>query len=127
MRFPTMWSVRPAKPQISLRIHAVRSEPLPAALICYKCVKLGTEQHLEFLSWKGGCTGSSESTLAKIPHCWKSRRGSNGGRFHLLKWVEECPLNLLTYFIFRHKDLAPHKYMMLEQTLRQDHRLAEYF
>ena len=23
MRFPTMWYVRPAKPQISLRIHAV--------------------------------------------------------------------------------------------------------
>ena len=31
-----------------------------------------TEHHLEFLSLKGGCTGSSESTLVKIPHCWKS-------------------------------------------------------
>ena len=27
---------------------------------------------MEFLSLKGGCTGSSESTLVKIPHCWKS-------------------------------------------------------
>ena len=35
-------------------------------------VKLLTEQHLEFLSLKGGCIGSSESTLVKIPHCWKS-------------------------------------------------------
>ena len=35
-------------------------------------VKLLTEQHLEFLSLKGGCTGLSESTLVKIPHCWKS-------------------------------------------------------
>ena len=35
-------------------------------------VKLLTETHLEFLSLKGGCTGSSESTLAKMPHCWKS-------------------------------------------------------
>ena len=35
-------------------------------------VKLLTEQHLEFLSFKGECTGSSESTLVKIPHCWKS-------------------------------------------------------
>ena len=26
----------------------------------------------EFLSLKGGCTGSSESTLVKLPHCWKS-------------------------------------------------------
>ena len=35
-------------------------------------VKLLTEHHLEFLSLKGGCTGSSESTLLKMPHCWKS-------------------------------------------------------
>ena len=35
--------------------------------------KLLTEHHLEFLSLKGGCTGSSESTLVKMPHCWKSR------------------------------------------------------
>ena len=35
-------------------------------------VKLLHEQHLEFLRLKGGCTGSSESTLVKIPHCWKS-------------------------------------------------------
>ena len=35
-------------------------------------VKLLTEHHLEFLSLKGGCTGSYESTLVKMPHCWKS-------------------------------------------------------
>ena len=35
-------------------------------------VKLLTEHHLEFLSLKGGCTGSSESTHVKMPHCWKS-------------------------------------------------------
>ena len=35
-------------------------------------VKLLTEHHLEFLSLKGDCTGSSESTLVKMPHCWKS-------------------------------------------------------
>ena len=35
-------------------------------------VKLLTEQHLEFLSLKGGCRGSSESTLVKMSHCWKS-------------------------------------------------------
>ena len=35
-------------------------------------VKLLTEHHLEFLSFTGGCTGSSESTLVKMPHCWKS-------------------------------------------------------
>ena len=35
-------------------------------------LRLLTEHHLESLSFKGGCTGSSESTLVKIPHCWKS-------------------------------------------------------
>ena len=35
-------------------------------------VKLLTEYHLEFLNLKGGCTGSPESTLVKMPHCWKS-------------------------------------------------------
>ena len=35
-------------------------------------VKLLTEHHLEFLRLKGGCTASSESTLVKIPHCWRS-------------------------------------------------------
>ena len=35
-------------------------------------VKLLPEQHLEFLRFKGGYTGSSESTLVKMPHCWCS-------------------------------------------------------
>ena len=35
-------------------------------------VKLLTEHHLEVLSLKGDCRGSSESTLVKMPHCWKS-------------------------------------------------------
>ena len=35
-------------------------------------VKLPTEHHLRFLSLKGDCTGSSESTLVKMPNCWKS-------------------------------------------------------
>ena len=35
-------------------------------------VKLLTEHHLEFLSLKEGCIGSSESTHVKMPHCWKS-------------------------------------------------------
>ena len=35
-------------------------------------IKLLTEHHLEFLSLKGGCRGSSESTHVKMPHCRKS-------------------------------------------------------
>ena len=33
-------------------------------------VKLLTEHDLEFLTLKGGCTGSSVSTHVKILHCW---------------------------------------------------------
>ena len=58
MRFPTMWYVQPAMPQISMRIHTVYS----------MSVKLLTEHHLEFLSLKGDCTGLSESTLVKLSH-----------------------------------------------------------
>ena len=64
MRFPTMWYVRPATPQLRLRV----CWSLEYSMI----VKLLTEHHLEFLSLKGGCRGSSESTHVKIPHCWKS-------------------------------------------------------
>ena len=35
-------------------------------------VELLTKQHLEFISLKVGCTGSSDSTLVKMPHCRKS-------------------------------------------------------
>ena len=35
-------------------------------------VKLLTEHHLEFVSFNGGCTDSSESIHVKMPYCWKS-------------------------------------------------------
>ena len=35
-------------------------------------VKLLGEHQLKFLSLKGDCTGSSESTLVKITYCLKS-------------------------------------------------------
>ena len=40
-------------------------------------VKLLTEHNLEFLSLKGGCTGSSESTLVKMSNCWKSHAAAH--------------------------------------------------
>ena len=40
-------------------------------------VKLLTEHHLEFLSLKGGCTGSSKSTLVKMSNCWKSHSAAH--------------------------------------------------
>ena len=35
-------------------------------------VNLLTDHHLGFVSLTGGCTGSSESTHVKTPHCWRS-------------------------------------------------------
>ena len=46
-------------------------------------VKPLTEYHLEFLSLKGGCTNSSESTLVKMPHCWKSDVAAEMYMFYL--------------------------------------------
>ena len=46
-------------------------------------VKLLTEPQSECLSLKGGCRGSSESTLVKMTHCWKSH-----ARAHLVNALE---------------------------------------
>ena len=40
-------------------------------------VKLLTEHHFELLSFKGGYTGSSESTLVKMPYCWNSHAAAH--------------------------------------------------
>ena len=39
--------------------------------------KLLTEHHLEFLSLKGGCRGSSEPTLVKMSNCGKSHAAAH--------------------------------------------------
>ena len=44
-----------------------------APLMYTMIVKLLTEDHLKFLSLKGGCRGLSESTHVEMSHCWKSR------------------------------------------------------
>ena len=72
MRFPTIWYERPAKPQISLW-YAQSDQSLCQSPEYSMIVKLLTEHHLEFLSLKGGCGGSSESILVKMSNCWKSQ------------------------------------------------------
>ena len=54
-------------------------------------VKLLTEHYLEFLSFKGGCRGSSESTLAKMSNCWKSHAAA---QFNLIVWTSKLRLML---------------------------------
>ena len=67
-------------------------------------VKLLTEHHFEFLSLKGGRTGSSESTLVKMPHCWKSHvtvqlfykgfeNNLSGPMKHMKAGFQSMPLN----------------------------------
>ena len=48
-------------------------------------VKLLTDHHLALLNLKGGWTGSSESALVKIPHCWKSHVAAQFSHVSLIK------------------------------------------
>ena len=52
--------------------------------------KLLTKQYFEFLSFNGSSTGSSESTLVKMPHCWKSRVAAQLSYDFLYHKNKEC-------------------------------------
>ena len=52
--------------------YAQSDQSLCKSLEYFMIVKLLTEHRLEFQSLKVGCTGSYESTLVKMPNCWKS-------------------------------------------------------
>ena len=70
-------------------------------------IELLTEHHLEFLSLKGGCTGLSECTLVKLPHCWKSHVAAQ-----LLSWhVFQCTLSN-PFPLHRFKGFTPFKIVM---------------
>ena len=60
-------------------------------------VKLHTEHHLEFLSLKWGCRGSSESTLVKMPHCWKSHGTAHLWKLGLIWIINAMWMNLWTW------------------------------
>ena len=55
-------------------------------------IKLPTEHHLGFLSLIGGYIGSSESTIVKIPHCWKSHVAAQILLFQISvqNWLKWC-------------------------------------
>ena len=52
--------------------YAQTDQSLCLSLNYYISVKLLIELDLVFLSITGDCTGSSESTLVRMAHCWKS-------------------------------------------------------
>ena len=62
-------------------------------------VKLLTEHHLEFPSLKGGYTGSSESTLVKMSHCWKSHVAAHLYFQIILSYVKQYKLLIFFKFI----------------------------
>ena len=62
-------------------------------------VELLTEHNLEFLSLKGGCTDSSESTHVKMPHCWKSRVTANllFLKLYFCQYVRNVVMDVITF------------------------------
>ena len=58
-------------------------------------VKLLTEHRLEFVSLKGGYTGSSESTLVKMPHCVAAQ--------FIIYWLRADAYDTLDAFISQRK------------------------
>ena len=76
--------------------YAQSDQSLCSSLEYSMTVKLLTEHLLEVLSLKGGCTGSSESTFVKVPHCWKS---------HATAHLSYVPLQ--TVWILIRPDIGP--------------------
>ena len=64
--------------------YAQSDQSLCSSLEYSMIVKLLTEHHLEFLSFKGGCTGSSESTIVNLSNCWKSHAMAQFNFFFLI-------------------------------------------
>ena len=50
-------------------------------------IKLLTEHHLDFISFKGDRTGSYEYTLVEMTHCWKSHVTAQIKMSVLIKWT----------------------------------------
>ena len=71
--------------------YAQSDQSLFLSLKYYMTVKQLSEYHLEFLSLKRCCTVSSETTLVKMPHCWKSHVTAHlcvqKHRMKIDKWV----------------------------------------
>ena len=59
-------------------------------------VILLTKHHLEFLSFKGGYSGSYESTLVKMPHCWKSHAAAHFRMLVSSHEIYRMPVNYLS-------------------------------
>ena len=90
IRFPAMWYVRPAFKPSDQPAHTRSLIGAFAIRFEYSMiVKLLTEHDLEFLSLKGGCRGSSESTHVNATLLEISCTGSNNFQLRTLNWSPE--------------------------------------
>ena len=78
-------------------------------------VKLLTERHLEFLSLKGGCRGSSESTLVKVSNCWKSHAAA-----HLLITQKPAPK---VFRLYKNQQNQNNQYSGQQNTIHRENIL----
>ena len=75
------------------------------------------QHHLVFLSLKGSCTGSSESTLVKMP-CWKSHVATQCRFFYLLLWQSSCWVEQNKFWQFWQRALYKETVLRLGETLK---------
>ena len=129
-----MWYGRPAKAQTSLRVYMQSDQSICWSLEYFMTVKLQTEHHLEFLSLKGDCTGSSESTLVKMPHWWQLRVEAHKSFFlHIylfvavfLRYNQHRPggfMVLCFFYVQEHLKAQPAVALVLKRFRRRDHGL----
>ena len=92
MRSPTSWYIVCTTSKGSDQL----TRAFASHLNILRMLRLLIEQHFEFLSLKGGCTGSFESLLVKMPHCWKSHVAAHifmgGSRKFLRMGPDNVPL-----------------------------------
>ena len=84
-------------------------------------VQLLTEHNLEFLSLKGGCTGSyeAEPTLVKMLHCWKSHVAAQLRPYPVLSHSPVMPtlyIDTSTQGTRQQRVLEPNKKILCKQT-----------
>ena len=71
-------------------------------------VMLLTGHHLEFLSLQGDCADSFESTLVKIPDCWKSHVMAHI-LIYLIRVNPNCNQIFKSYLDLEVTDVVGHK------------------
>ena len=89
MRFPTISKAPDQPAHMHSLIRAFES------LEYSMSVKQLTEHRLEFVSLKEGCTGSSESTLVRMPHCVAAQ--------FMIYWLRADAYDTLGTFISQRK------------------------